>query len=132
MILLLLVAGIFLAWGGRRTPLGRQTLAQVQGLKHYLRTADKTQLQRICESDPDYFFRLAPSAMALGLDKSFASRFGNKKLDRCPYLITGMDGQLSAQQWSKLLRRTLDAMNDRAEKLPLERFFGILHSIMKR
>ncbi len=132
MVSLLLIAGILLAWGGRRTPLGRQTLAQVQGLKRYLRTADKAQLQRICESDPDYFFRLAPSALALGLDKSFARRFGSKRLDRCPYLTAGTDSQLTAMQWSNLLRRTLDTMNDRAEKLPLEKFFGILHSIIKR
>lgn len=132
MVSFLLIAGILLAWGGRRTPLGRQTLAQVQGLKHYLRTADKPQLQRICESDPDYFFRLAPSAMALGLDKAFARRFGNKRLDRCPYLTTGVDGQLTAQQWSRLLRRTLDGMNDRADKLPLEKLLGIIHSIIKR
>lgn len=132
MVLLLLTAGILLAWGGRRTPLGRQTLAQIQGLKRYFRTADKTQLQRICESDPDYFFRLAPTALALGLDKAFARRFGSKKLDRCPYLTTGSDEQMSAQQWSKLLRRTLDGMNDRAEKLPLEKLLGIIHGIIKR
>ncbi len=132
MICLLLVSGIFLAWGGRRTPLGRQTLAQIQGLKRYLRTADKAQLQRLCETDPDYFFRLAPSALALGLDEAFARRFGNRKLDRCPYLTTGTEGQLTAQQWSKLLRRTLDAMNDRAEKLPLEKLLGIIHSMIRR
>lgn len=132
MVGLLLIAGIFLAWGGRRTPLGRQMLAQVQGLKRYLRTADKVQLQRICETDPDYFFRMAPWALALGRDDVFARRFGSKKLDRCPYLTTGAEGALTAQQWSAILRRTVDAMNDRAEKLPLEKFLGMLHSIMKR
>ncbi len=132
MVGLLLVAGIFLAWGGRRTPLGRQTLAQVQGLKRYLRTADKAQLQRICETDPDYFFRLAPCALALGRMDAFARRFGSKKLDRCPYLTTGTAGQMTAQQWSAILRRTVDAMNDRAEKLPLEKLLGMIHSIMKR
>jgi hypothetical protein len=132
MVGLLLVAGIFLAWGGRRTSLGRQTLAQVQGLKHYLRTVDKAQLQRICETDPDYFFRLAPCALALGRMDAFARRFGNKKLDRCPYLTTGAEGQLTAQQWSAILRRTVDAMNDRAEKLPLEKMLGMLHSITRR
>lgn len=132
MVLLLLAAGILLSWGGRRTPLGRQMLAQVHGLKRYLRAADKTQLQRICETDPDYFFRLAPSAMALGLDKSFARRFGNKKLDRCPYLTSGADGLLNAQQWSAELRKTVDMMNDRAEKLPAEKLLGIIHGIIKR
>lgn len=132
MVGLLLVAGIFLAWGGRRTLLGRQMLAQVQGLKRYLRTADKAQLQRLCETDPDYFFRLAPCALALGRDDTFAQRFGNKKLDRCPYLTTGKEGQLTAQQWSAVMRKTVDAMNDRAEKLPMEKLLGMIHGMMKR
>jgi hypothetical protein len=132
MVGLLLVAGILLAWGGRRTALGRQTLAQVQGLKRYLRTADKAQLQRICETDPDYFFRLAPCALALGRDEVFARQFGNKKLDRCPYLTTGTDGQMTAQQWSAIMRRAVDAMNDRAEKLPLEKLLGMIHSMTRR
>ena len=128
----LLAAGLLLAWGGRRTTLGRQTQSQVLGLQRYLRTADKNQLERICDSDPDYFFRLAPFALALGVDKAFAKRFGSTKLDRCPYLTTGMDAHMTALQWSALMRKTIDAMNDRAEKLPLEKLLGIIHSIIKR
>lgn len=128
----LLAAGLLLAWGGRRTALGRQTQAQVMGLQRYLRTADKHQLQRICETDPDYFFRLAPYAVALGVDKAFAKGFGKTKLDRCPYLTTGIDAQMNALQWSALIRKTVDAMNDRAEKLPLEKLLGILHNITRR
>lgn len=128
----LMLAGILLAWGGRRTALGRQTQAQVLGLRRYLRTADKAQLQRICDTDPDYFFRLAPSALALGVDKAFARRFGNKKLDRCPYLTTGMDGHMTALQWSELIRETVDAMNARVRNLPLEKLLGMIHSMIKR
>lgn len=128
----LLAAGLLLSWGGRRTALGRQTQAQILGLQRYLRTADKKQLQRICETDPDYFFRLAPCALALGVDKAFAKRFGSTKLDRCPYLTTGMDAHMTALQWSALMRKTIDAMNDRAEKLPLERLLGTIHSITRR
>ena len=132
MVTILLAAGLLLAWGGRRTPLGRQTQAQVLGLQRYLRTVDKTQLQRICDADPDYFFRMMPCALALGVDKPFAKRFGSMKLERCPYLTTGTDIQMTALQWSKLIRKTVDAMNDRANKLPLEKLLGIIHSITKR
>lgn len=128
----LLAAGLLLAWGGRRTALGRQTQAQVMGLRRYLRTADKNQLQRICEADPDYFFRLMPCALALGVDKAFAKGFGGTKLDRCPYLTTGMDAHMTALQWSRLMRKTVDAMNDRREKLPLEKLLGAIHSITRR
>ena len=128
----LLIAGLFLAWGGRRTALGKQTQAQVFGLQHYLRTAQKQQLQRLCETDPEYFFRMAPCALALGAERAFAKQFGNVKLERCPYLSAGPDTPMTALQWSKLLRKAVDGMNDRAEKLPLEKFLGIIHSLLKR
>lgn len=127
----LLTAGLLLAWGGRRTELGRQTLSQVMGLQRYLRTADKKQLQRICETDPDYFFRLAPCALALGVDKAFAKRFGHMKLDRCPYLTTGMDAHMTALQWSAVMRNAEDAMNGRAQSLPAEKLIRLIRSITR-
>ena len=127
----LLVAGILLAWGGRRTPIGRQILSQVLGLRKYFRKADKKQLQRICENDPEYFFRLVPYAMALGADKAFAQRFDGMRLNGCPYLTTGMDGHMTALQWCSLIRRTVVRMDQRARQLPLERFIALIQSFTK-
>lgn len=127
----LLTAGLLLAWGGRRTELGRQTLSQVMGLQRYLRATDKKQLQRICQSDPDYFFRLAPCALALGVDKAFAKRFGNSKLERCPYLTTGMDAHMTALQWSAVMRGTMDAMNGRAQGLPMEKLIRLIRNLTR-
>lgn len=128
----LLMASLLLAWGGRRTELGRQALAQTLGLRRYLRTIDKEQLHHILNSDPDYFFRLAPYAMALGADISFAKRFGSKKLNGCPYLTSGMDGHLTALQWSKTLRQAVAQMDARADKLPLERLIRMIRSITRQ
>lgn len=132
MLLGLWLAGLLLAWGGRRTELGRQTLTQVLGFERYLKTVDKQQLQRILDTDPDYFFRLAPYAMALGVDKAFAKRFGKRRLEQCPYLMRDTEVPMTALQWSTLLRQTVSAMDDRAGKLPWEKLLGLLHSITKR
>lgn len=131
MVACLLVGGLLLAWGGRRTDIGKQSRAQVLGLRHYLRKTDKLLLQRLLNGDPDYFFSLAPYAMALGVDKTFAKRFGNKRLNGCPYLITGRDENMTALEWSELMTRTVDAMNDRARKLPLEKLLGFIRSLTK-
>ncbi len=131
MVLGLLLAGVLLGWGGRRTALGRQILSQTLGLRKYLRSADKKRLAELCRTDSDYFFRLAPYAMALGADKAFAKRFGKLRLEGCPYLTTGMDPHMTAAQWNRLLRTTVDAMNDRAGKLTFEKFLGLLRSITK-
>lgn len=127
----LLISGILLAWGGRRTELGRHTLAQVMGLRGYLRKADKQQLKNLCQTDPDYFFRLAPCAMALGADVAFAKRFGGQKLNGCPYLTTGMDGHLTALQWTQVMRRAVAAMHARADRLPVEKLIRLIQALIK-
>lgn len=132
MVLLLSVAGILLAWGGRRTFIGKQDQMQVLGFAWYLLGKKKPELYRICKNDPDYFFRMVPYAMALGLEKEFAKSFGLMRLDSCHYLTTGVDGNMTALQWSNLMRRAVSKMNDRANRLPLERLIGVLESITRR
>ena len=128
----LLLAGILLAWGGRRTPLGRQAQMQTVGFARYLRTADTALLRRQCAADPDYFFRLAPAALALGMEKTFAKRFGKDlRLERCPYLTTGMDGHMTPLQWAGLMRRAVDSMNARAKGLLLERTIRLIRNMIR-
>ena len=126
------IAGLLLAWGGRRTSMGRQLQGQVLGLQWYLRTIDKQQIRRITEADSDYFFRMAPCALALGMDKAFAKRFGKRKFERCPYLDAGKEIPMTALQWSAVLHNAVDAMERRARALPFEKLLGMIRSMMKR
>ena len=126
-----LVLSLLLAWGGRRTALGRLVQMQTVGFAQYLTSAQPKDLQRICRSDPEYFFRLAPGALALGREKAFAKRFGDMRLEGCPYLTTGMDGHMTALQWSVLMRQTVDKMNGRANRLTWERFLRLLSQIKR-
>ena len=96
-----LLAGLFVAFGGRRTEAGRQVLAEILGLRRYLRKASKEDLQRICQSNPEYFFTLVPYAMALGVDKHFAKRFGKMQLPECPYLQLGNQVPMTAFGWNE-------------------------------
>lgn len=127
----LLMAGLLLAWGGRRTALGRLTQMQTRGFARYLQTVSKAELLRICRNDPDYFFRLAPFALALGREKTFAKRFGQLRLERCPYLTTGMDGHMTVLQWAALLRKAVTLMDGRAHRLPLEKAIRLIRSITR-
>ena len=123
-----LLAGLMLSFGGRRTEEGRQAASQLLGFYYYLLTADKTDLKRICQQDPDYFHNLAPYALALGMDKIFAKKFGNQGIASCPYLTSGMDGHRSAPEWSALMRKTVAAMDSRRKQIPLEKLQKIITS----
>lgn len=130
MVLGLLIAGIFLRIGGLRTPLGRQTAAQLRGLRHHLLWISASDLRQRTETDPDFFFRMLPYATALGIDRLFANRFGGQRLGPCPYLNSG--DSLTARQWCDLMRKTLSAMESRANGLPAEKLLAFLRNITKR
>lgn len=127
----LLIAGVLLAWGGRRTPMGRLIQMQTRGFVRYLKKVKPAELQRLHRLDPDYFFRMAPYTLALGQEKRLARKLEDLRLDRCLYLSTGIDGRMTALQWAALMRRTADAMNDRANRLPMEKLIGIISNLRK-
>lgn len=127
----LLLAGLMYAFGGRRTELGRALSCEVLGLRHYLRTVPKTQLQRICNQNPDYFYDLAPYALALGVDRAFASRFAKQRLSACPYLkIQGVEAP-SAQLFMRQARQVLQAMDARRRQLFIEKLIAVIRGITK-
>lgn len=132
MVLGMILGGLFLAIGGRRTDMGKKTAAEVLGLRHYLRTTDKLLLQRLCNKDPDYFFDMAPYALSLGVGNAFAKRFGGMRMGNCPYVAADRDLNLNALDWMERLRDILDRMAQRSRKLPVERMIRILRSMTKK
>lgn len=117
-----LFAGLAAAYGGRRSENGKRIYADVLGLRRYMKKVSKAELARILRSNPDYYFELAPYAMALGVDKQFAARFGNMRQPGCTWLVTGMGPAKTANEWYPLLRDAVNAM-DNLQKRPFwERF----------
>lgn len=125
------IAGCMATFGGRRTEAGKQAMAETLGLRRYLRTVSREQLQQICQKNPEYFYTLIPDAMALGMDKTFAKRFGKMHMPACPYLTDGTDRQLTAVQWSQLLRTVVKAMDARKQQLSLQKLLALLQGFMK-
>lgn len=118
------VAGLAAAYGGRRSEAGKQMVSELWGLRRFLRDAAQADLQRILRTNPDYFYSMAPYALALGVDRSFARQVGNNKLPACTYLTTGMDGDMTAAEWSRLLRETVAAMDALKQRMPIDRLLG--------
>ena len=127
----LLAAGLLLAWGGRRTKEGRHILSQMLGLKRHLRNVGKKQLELNLQSQPDYFFRMLPWAIALGCGASFAKSFGREKMENCTYVSAGKE-DMTAWQWYRVFHSILQQMNRRADNLPVEKFFSFVGNLTKR
>ena len=119
-----LVAGLAAAYGGRRTDLGKQLMAQTLGLRRYLTGISMDEIRRNLALNADFYHNLAPFALAMGVDTAFARRFRGIRLPACPYLTTGMDGHMTAADWSRLLRDAVDALDERQQQLFWERLMG--------
>lgn len=119
-----LLAGLAAAYGGRRTELGKQTSAQILGLRRFMKTATREELQQILAANPEYFHTLAPYALAMGVDQKFARRFGSLRMPPCPYLTTGRDGHMTALEWSQLLRSAVGILDEGRMRLLLEQLLG--------
>ena len=126
-----LLAGLLAAFGGRRTFDGHQVRNQTFGLYRYMQSLKQSEVIYICRQNPDYFHTLAPYALAMGADRMLARRFGKLKMPECPYLVTGMDANLTAAQWSKRMRIAAKSMDLRRRLMPLEKFNSVVQSLRK-
>ena len=127
----LLFAGLLMAFGGRRTSWGRQLCRQLLGLRHYLRTISSHELQRISQANPDYFYNLAPHAIALGADAVFAKRFGGLKLPDCPYLTADISRSMTASEWMRIMRLAADLMDARSKQIPMEKLIQFIRGLKR-
>ena len=121
-VLLQLLGGTMAAYGGRRSELGRQNACQILGLRYYFRNADRAELKRIQENDPEYFYNLLPYAMALGVDTAFAKRFGKRKMPQCPYFTCGVKQRMTAEEWIRFFRETASIMDSLQHRLEMEKY----------
>ena len=122
MVLPQLIAGIAAAYGGRRNEMGRQNATQILGLRHYLRKISKEELSRVLRNDPEFFYNMAPYAIAMGVDGEFAKAFGKRKLRPCPYFVSGIHGKHTAQEWASAMREAADILDRRQRQMQWEQF----------
>ena len=123
--------GIAAAVGGRRSEVGQQYVAQIRGLRSHLTRASVFDMQQCLEKNPAYFFELMPYALALGVERPFARRFGKVTVPECSYLVAPVREELTPLQWAGLLRQVADRLNRRQRRLKYEQLFNTTEHLVK-
>lgn len=119
------LCGFLNAYGGRRTDRNKVECEEILGLRHYLRGMPHPEAARLIKTDPEYFFRMAPYAIAMGVGMSFAEAFGRKKLDQCPYFTSKAQGKRTAVEWMNLMLEAVSLMDSRARRMEIEKWMAI-------
>lgn len=58
-----------------RTKYGAELLGKILGFKEFIKVAEKDRLEKMLESDPEYFYNVLPYAYVLGLSKKWCKKF---------------------------------------------------------
>ena len=111
-----ILAGIFTAWGGRRTKAGWQMACKVLGFRRYLAGIKRDEVKDALSRNPDYFFEMAPYAMAFGVENAFAKRFGSRIMPQCSYLDADRASKRNAREWAHLMRQTAEKLDAAGKK----------------
>ena len=120
-----LLMGFLAAFGGMRTELNRSEAGELLSVRRFLRSIPRPEAARLLKSDPEYFYRMAPYAIALGVGKPFAAAFGRRPLEPCPYLAVRNNEGRTAAEWMRLLTQTVDLMDSRYRRMQIERWMAI-------
>ena len=124
-VMVQLLMGFLAAYGGMRTELNRSEAGEILAIRRYLKGIPRPEAARLIKSDSEYFFRMAPYAIALGVGKPFAAAFGRRKLEQCPYFLTKTQGSRTAEEWMHLMLQTVTLMDDRYKRSKLEGWMAI-------
>ena len=109
-LLLQVFAALSTLRGGRRSPGGRDSLAQTLGFQRYIRHVSQHQLALLLRDDSQYFYRMLPFAEAMGLGEAFAKRFGEIQLEPCDWYETEQRLPQTAAGFYQEFQATLQRM----------------------
>ncbi len=124
MVLVQFISGLGAAYGGRRSERGKRCMAELLSLRQYMTAAPADEVQRMLQGNPNYFYELAPYALAMGVDKAFARRFGKEALPDQSFLIVGKNREMTAVELAAQLRRAANILNTLQRKLPYQQLTG--------
>lgn len=121
-----LLCSYLVAYGGMRTELNRNEAGEILGIRRYTKHLEPKEAKRLLEADPEYFYRMAPYAIALGTAKSFARSFGRRKMNPCPYFISErLRGKRTAQEWLDAMNKAVAAMDERYQRSRRDRWLAV-------
>lgn len=120
-----LLLGYPAAYGGMRTERNRSEAGEILGLRRYLRSIPRPEAARLIKLDPEYFFRMAPYAIALGVGKQFADAFGRRPLEPCPYLVVRNNQDRTAGEWMRLMLQLVSLMDSRYNRMQAEKWMAV-------
>lgn len=117
-----LLAGLLGYYGGLRNTAGRQITAELLGLRRYIHRLHKEKSDIYLNTE--YFYRVLPFAMALGVEEQLAKAYERAALPECTFLVYGSRRTPKAREFVKKVREITGTLDERQKTLMLEKILG--------
>lgn len=117
------ILGGFLGYyGGLRNAAGRQITAELLGLRRYIARLYKEKSD--IYQNTEYFYRVLPFALALGVEEQLARAYERAALPECTFLIYGSRRTPKAWEFVKKVRDITGTLDERQKTLMMEKILG--------
>lgn len=96
--------------GGKRTELGTQLISQSLGFRRGLEKISERHMAMLLSRDGQYFYKLLPYAMAMGMGAELSRRLGDTELEPCEWYLTRVPSARTATEFYNQLRPALEML----------------------
>jgi len=106
----------FLMLMPKRTSFGNEMLGKLRGFKRFLETAEKPQLEKLVEENPEYFYNILPYTYALGVSTVWMKQFETIAL-QAPKWYEGM-GDFNITSFGSFMATTMSSAQSAMSSSP--------------
>ena len=109
-VMMSFACGYLTLHGGRRTELGAQLISQSLGFRKGLEKLSARHMQMLLSRDGQYFYKLLPYAIAMGMGTELSRRLGDTELEPCEWYVTRVPAARTGMEFCNQLRPALEML----------------------
>lgn len=108
----------------KRTKFGDEILAKTLGFKNFIEKAEKDRINTLVDEDPEYFYKILPYAMVLGVTDQWARQFEDIAIDEPSWYVNNTSRRFSTIYFVSHLNSTTASISKNMTASPSQSSSG--------
>lgn len=108
----------------KRTKFGDEILAKTLGFKNFIEKAEKDRINQLVDEDPEYFYKILPYAMVLGVTDQWARQFEDIALNEPSWYVNNTSRRFSTIYFVSHLNTATESISKNMTSSPSQSSSG--------
>ncbi|HKL42625.1 MAG TPA: DUF2207 domain-containing protein [Clostridia bacterium] len=108
----------------KRTKFGDDILGKTLGFKNFIEQAEKDRINRLVDEDPEYFYKILPYAMVLGVTDQWARQFEDIAINEPSWYVNNTSRRFSTIYFVNHLNSTTESISKNMTASPSQSSSG--------